>query len=167
MYLPFSSFTLQDDVLCRTLTIFKDEVTQLVIPAALVDTVLQLLHDTPQAGHRGHNRTLAVAHAIDIETHISQWISCPQTNVTTKLAPIFSYPLPTGPFDVVGIDLFQLPHSKHGSVCILFGVDHFTRFLVLAPLSNNSSKTVAYAMVSHLICIDTNPRVFSATMARS
>ncbi len=33
---PFSSFTLQNDVFCRTVAISKDEVTQLVIAAALV-----------------------------------------------------------------------------------------------------------------------------------
>ncbi len=56
--IPFSDFSLQIDVLCRTVTIFKDVVTQLVIPAALVDVVLQLLHDTPSAGHPGRDRTL-------------------------------------------------------------------------------------------------------------
>ncbi len=76
--IPFSDFSLQDDVLCRTVTISKDVVTQLVIPVALVDVVLRLLHDTPSAGHPGRDRTLAAARSkyywptmrTDIEKHI-------------------------------------------------------------------------------------------------
>ncbi len=45
--IPLYDFSLQDDVLFRSVTIFMDVVTQLVIPVALVDVVLQLLFDTP------------------------------------------------------------------------------------------------------------------------
>ncbi len=110
---------MQDDVLYRTVSISKDVVTQLVIPVALVDVVLQLLHDTPSAGHPGSDRSLASArskyywHAlrIDVEKHISQCLYCAQTKGTTSTVPILVYPLPAGPFDVVGIDLLQLPRS--------------------------------------------------------
>ncbi len=36
-----------DDVLCLTVAIAKDVVTQLVVPVTFVDVVLQLLHDAP------------------------------------------------------------------------------------------------------------------------
>ncbi len=60
------------------MTISKDVVTQLIIPVALVDVVLRLLHDTPSAGHPGRDRTLAAARSkyywptmrIDVEKHI-------------------------------------------------------------------------------------------------
>ncbi len=100
------------------MTISKDKVTQLVIPAALVDTVFQLLHDTPSAGHPDRDRTLAAARAkyyrptmrIDIEKHISQCISCSQNKSTTNPAPVLLYPPPTGPIDVL-----KLPRSSKGS----------------------------------------------------
>ncbi len=119
-------------------------VTQLVIPVSLVDVVLQLLHDTPSAGHPGRDRTLAAARSryywptmrIDVEKYISQCLSCAQTKGTTSTALILEYPLPAGPFDVVGIDLLQLPRSIQGSVYILVCVDHFSRFEVLVPLRN-------------------------------
>ncbi len=169
LHVPFSSFTLQDAILCRTVTISKEDVTQLVIPAALVGTVLQLLHDTPQGGHPGRDRTLAAARAkyywptkrIDIEKHISKRISCAQTKGTTKTAPILEYPLPTGLFDAVGINLLQLPRSIQGSVYVLVCVAHFSRFVALAPLRNKSATTVAHAIVFHLICSYTTPRVLS------
>ncbi len=165
--IPISDFPLQDDFLCRTVTISSDVVTQLVIPVALVDVVLQLLHDTPSAGHPGRERTLASARSkyywptmlIDVEKHISQCLSCAQTKGTTSTAPILEYNLAAASFDVVGIDFLQLPRSTQGSVYILVCVNHFSRFVVLAPLRNKSAVTVVHAIVSHLICPYTTPRV--------
>ncbi len=96
---------------------------------------------------------------LDIEKHIPQCLSCAATQSTTQTAPILEYPLPAEPFDVVGIDLLQLPLSIQGSIYVLVCVDHFSRFTVLAPLPNKSATTVAHAIVSHLICPYTTPRV--------
>ncbi len=60
--------------------------------------------------------------------------------------------MPAGPFDIVGIDLLQLPRCILGSISVLVCVDHFSCFTVLAPLPNKSATTVAHAIVSHLIC---------------
>ncbi len=102
---PFDQFSLRDDVLCRTVTIAKDDVTQLV-PVAFVDVVLQLLYDASSVGHPGRDRTLAAARSkyywpsmrIDIEKHVSLCLSCAQTKDTTTTAPILEYPLPAGPY---------------------------------------------------------------------
>ncbi len=67
--------------------------------------------------------------------------------------------MPARPFDVVGIDLLQLTRRNQGSTYVLVCVDHFSRFTVLAPLSNKSATTVAHATASHLICPCTTPRV--------
>ncbi len=96
---------------------------------------------------------------LDIERHIAQCLSCAETNGTTHTAPTLEHPLPTGPFDVVGIDLLQLPRSIQGSTYVLVCVDHLSRFTVLAPVPNKSATTVAHALVSHLICPYTTPRV--------
>ncbi len=63
MPVPLSAFTLKENVLCRMGTIAKTQVTQVVIPSSLVGTVLKLLHDTPEAGHPGRDRTLPMARA--------------------------------------------------------------------------------------------------------
>ena len=127
MSLPFSAFTLKEHVLCRTGTIAKAEVIQVVILSSLVETVLKLLHDTPQAGHPGRDRTLVMACVkyywptmrLDVERHVAQCLSCTETKGTTQTAPILEYPLPAKPFNVVGIDLLQLPRSHQGSLYVL------------------------------------------------
>ncbi len=95
---------------------------------------------------------------LDIEKHIAQCLSCAETKDATKTALILKYALPAGPFDVVGIDLLQLPRSIQGSIYVIVCVDHFSRFTVLPPLPNKSATTVAHAIASH-ICPYTTPRV--------
>ncbi len=167
MPVPLSAFTLKEDMLCHMGTVAKTQVTQVVIPSSLVGTILKLLHNTPEAGHPGHGRTLSMAHAkyyrptmcLDIEKHISQCLSCAETKGITTIAPILEYPLPARPFDVEGINLLQLPRSIQSSTYVLVCFDHFGRFTVLAPLPNKSATTVAHAIVSHLICPYMTPHV--------
>ncbi len=73
---------------------------------------------------------------------------------------LLEYPTPDGPFDTVAIDLLKLPHSHQGSTYVLVCVDHFSRFVVLAPLPNKSAAAVAHTLVSFLLCSYTTPSVF-------
>ena len=62
--------------------------------------------------------------------------------------------------DVVAIDLLQLSvKSRQGSKYVLVMVDHFSRYVVLAPIQDKSTKAVAHALVTHLICPYSTPRV--------
>ncbi len=148
-------------------TVAKTQVTQVVIPSSLVRTILKLLYDTPQAGHPSRDRTLSTASGkycwptmrLDIEKHIAQCLSCHETKGTTQIAPILECLLPTGLFDVVVIDLLQLPRGIQGSIYALVCVDNFSRFTVLAPLTDKSATTVAHAIISHLICPYTTSRI--------
>ncbi len=74
-------------------------------------------------------------------------------------APILQYPLLEAPWDVVSIDLLQLPQSHYGSRYLLVFVDHLTRFVVLAPLKDKTVTVVAHALVTHLFCPFSTPRV--------
>ncbi len=174
LLVPLSAFTFKDGVLCRLGTVTKAKVIQLVIPASLVGTVLQLLPDTQTAGHPGRKRTLSMARRkyyrptmrLDTEQHVAQCLSCAETKGTTQTAPILEYPLPAGPFDVVGIDLLQLPRSLQGSSYILMYVDHFSRYTVLAPCLTKLLQQLLM-LLSLTLSAPTLPLVsFSVTMAQ-
>lgn len=164
---PLSEFHIHNEVLIRNVKIHDRNVVQLVIPESLVPTVLQLVHDAPQSGHPGRDKTLAMARAkyywpkmrLDIVAHVSQCLSCASTKGNTSTAPILEYPTPVCPFDTVAIDLLSLPRSRQGSTSVLVCVDHFSRFVILAPLPNKSASAVAHALVTHLLCPYTTPSV--------
>ena len=167
--IPFNQFFLSEEkVLCRYWPAKKSGVVQYVVPECFVPAVLHLVHDAVLAGHPGKERTLTAARQTyfwptmrtDIEAHVSKCLQCAQHKGTVpRPAPILEYPPPARPWDVVSLDLLQLPTSRQGSKYLLVCVDHLSRYVVLAPLRDKSAKTVAHALVSHLFCPHTAPKV--------
>ncbi len=83
-------------------------------------TVLRLVHAIPISGNPGRDKTLAIARKshywptlrIDVESHVAQCVTYAQHKGVVKgAAPIVQYPLPEAPWDIVSIDLLQLPQS--------------------------------------------------------
>ncbi len=72
---------------------------------------------------------------------------------------MLQYPLPESPWDIVSIDLLHLPQSQYDSRYLLVCVDHLTRYVVLAPLKDKTATQVAHALVTHLFCPFSTPRV--------
>lgn len=79
----------------------------------------------------------------------------------TSPASILEYPIPNGPMDVIGIDLLKLLSSHQGSTHVLTCVDHFSCFVILAPLPDKSADIVVHALVvvTHVFCPFTTPCV--------
>ncbi len=73
--------------------------------------------------------------------------------------PILEYPPLNRPWDFVSIDLLQLPASYQGSKYLLVCVDHLSRYAVLAPQKDKTAKSVAHALITHLFCPYSAPRV--------
>ncbi len=96
----------------------------------------------------------------DIENYVARCISCAKHKGAVKgPAPILEYPLPERPWDIVSIDLLQLPKSQNGSQYLLVCVDHFSRFVVLSSLKGKSAKYVAHSLLTKLFCSYSSPRV--------
>ncbi len=72
---------------------------------------------------------------------------------------MLQYLLPESHWDIVSIDLLQLPQSQYGSRYLLVCINHLTRYVVLAPLKDKTATQVAHAYVSHLFCHYSTPRV--------
>ena len=169
MHVPLSQLYLtKEGVLRRLAAGNSDGNDQWIIPESLVPTVLKLIHDQPAAGHPGRDRTLAAARRayfwprmrVDVEEYVGRCVSCAKhKGVPSGPAPMLEYPPPTQPWDVVSIDLLQLPKSHQGSQFLLVCVDHFSRYVVLAPIRNKTATAIAHALITHLICPYTTPRV--------
>ncbi|KAK3889412.1 hypothetical protein Pcinc_006591 [Petrolisthes cinctipes] len=163
-----TEFILRDNVLHKVTVVEGKETYRIVVPGSLIETVLRLLHDAPQAGHKGRDACLEEARSRyfwlkmrkDIENHIKKCVSCARNKGTTgPPAPLQTFPSPAKPWDVVAIDVLQLPTSYQGSKYLLTCVDHFSRFVVLAPLQDKSAQSIAHALVNSLFCTYTIPRV--------
>ncbi len=162
MPIPFSQFFLsQKGALCRCLLHKNEPVSHLVIPESYVPTILHLIHDDVLAGHPGRERTPTAARnkllwptmKVDINAHVSKCAHCAQHKGTVpKPAPILQYPPPEGPWDVVAIDLLQLPVSNQGSLYLFVVFIFFSRFVILAPVQNKTAEAVAHALISKLFC---------------
>ncbi|MPC97658.1 Retrovirus-related Pol polyprotein from transposon opus [Portunus trituberculatus] len=59
--IPLRELDIHNDILTLTVQVYDREVQQIVIPDSLVPTVLHFVHDAPQAGHPGRDKTLAMA----------------------------------------------------------------------------------------------------------
>ncbi len=116
----FSIILSQDNVLCRSWPRKRKSVAQFVVPECYVPSVLNLAHDTVIAGHPGRESTLTAARTVyfwptmrvDVDAYVAQCVKCAQhKGAVPRPAPILEYPPPYRPWDVVSIDLLQLPAS--------------------------------------------------------
>ncbi len=90
---------------------------------------------------------------LDIDEHVAKCVKCAQYKGTSSApAPVLEYPPPNRPWDVVSIDLLQLPTSAQGSKYLVVMVDMFSRYVLLAPIKEKTAKNVAHDLVSKLIC---------------
>ncbi len=80
-------------------------------------------------------------------------------------APMLQYPLPVAPWDIVSIDLLQLLQTQYGSQYLLVCVDHFTKYVVLAPLKGKSATQAAHALVTHFCPFSTTHVMLSDTFS--
>ncbi len=127
-----------------------------------------MVHDSSTAGHPEKDRTAAAARVkyywptmrLDIEKHVEQCINCTQNKRSvSKSAPILGYPPPSKAWEVVSIDLLQLPPSYQGSKYLFACVDHFSSYVVLVPLKEKTAPVVAHALVSKLCLVYSSPQV--------
>ncbi len=103
-------------------------------------SVLKLVQDGVIAGHEGKERTLTAARLsyfwptmrIDFESYISKYVKCAQIKgVVAQPAPVLEYPPPDLPWDVVSIDLLQLPVVYQDPKHLLVSIDHLSRYVAL------------------------------------
>lgn len=149
--MPFSHFFLsQEGVLCRYLPQKHETVSQLVIPDSDVGTY----HITFISWWCiSKQKVILNNHESWCRLTCVKFVKCAQLKGTApKPAPILQDPPPEESWDAVAIDLLHIPASHQGSWYLLACVDHFSRFVILAPLQNKTAETVTHALTSNLFC---------------
>lgn len=138
-----------------------DKGRQIVVPRPLRLEVLRQCHDHPLAGHMGVRPTLSRIREMywwpslrrDCEEYLKGCVSCHQRSPYGKTkATLQELPAAERPFDFVAIDVVgPLPRAENGDRYILSILDHFSRYLEMVAIPDQTSETVAAALVRRWI----------------
>ena len=133
---------------------------RLVIPQSLRNAILVQEHDSILAGHSGKeatNKKVATQYwwpkrKHDIDRYIDSCDQCQKrkNHDKTKME-MMELPQSEKPFDLIGIDITQLPKSKDGFTYILTILDHFSRYLIMVPMVSQTAEEVSRAFVEYFI----------------
>lgn len=130
----------------------------LLHPLALLDQVLQALHDN--AGHQGTTRTLQLARercywptmVQDIERHCSDCPRCTLAKAGKKVHSSLGSLIARRPLEVLAIDFTVLEKGHGGLENVLVLTDIFTKYTQAVPCKDQTAKTVAAVLVRCLVC---------------
>ena len=131
---------------------------QLVLPKSMIQTVLQLYHESPLSGHGGIQCTIDRVkehYFFDrLTTIVTDYVrSCADcqkrklTNTRMKNA-VTSFPSPSQPFSVWEIDLYgPLPCTSKGNAYLFTAVDLFSKLLFVKPIPNKDAASVCEVLL--------------------
>lgn len=135
-----------------------DQVThQLVLPEELRASVLQSLHD--DMGHLGIDRTLDLVRtrfywprmATQVEQKVKTCDRCLRRKGPPEKAARLVNITTTRPLELVCMDFLSLEPDSSNTRDILVITDHFTKFALALPTSNQKSRTVARCLWDQFI----------------
>ena len=138
--------------------------SRIVLPEKLVARALQLLHDSPLAGHMGQRRTWLRARDAfwwqDMKNMVFNYVKGCQAcgrnkyNLKPNKAPIAEVYIPEKPLEVLQVDfLGPFPPSQvHEHRYILQIQDVFSRYIRLIPCKTNDASTAADLLFEEWIC---------------
>ena len=146
---------------------------RLVIPAALQQEILNRIH----SGHQGIGKCVQRAQDTvwwpkitrDIKTLVEKCDHCQTFQKSNIHEPLMTTPLPDGPWERVGADIFQHNQTKYLAV-----IDYYSRFIEIAELPRTDGSVVIAKlkgiMARHGLCkqlvTDNGPPFNSDAFAR-
>lgn len=141
----------KDGLLYRIIDdVFNGECQQLLLPACLVERVLQSVHDN--MGHQGVERTLGLlrqrCYWVGMYNAVDQWVKKCQRCVLSKMPqPKIKAPwtpfLASHPLEVVAMDFTTLEPASDGRENVLVVTDVFTKFSQAFPTRDQKADTTA------------------------
>ena len=149
----FPRFTIENEIIYRKKEDHFGNVTlQAVVPTSMVPEILDQLHGNAAAGHFGAKRCIQRAEAMcywpsmsrDIHEHCNTCTACESIRMPN---PKHQAPLQNitsdHPLQLVFADIAELPTSKNGYRYMLVAVDHFSKYINIYPMKDQTARTVA------------------------
>ena len=169
----------KEGLLCRLLKgPGSSQRTQIIIPSSLVQSVLEMLHDSVTGGHMGIRRTLARAR-LRFYWHkqresVQLWCKGCAKCAARKMGGVQKQRASlrkhvTGePFTRVGIDISG-PYNAtgDGNKYILVVSDYFTKWVEAYPMRDMEAKTVAEVLVENFISRMGVPMIIHSDQGRN
>nr|XP_040038942.1 uncharacterized protein LOC120822984 [Gasterosteus aculeatus aculeatus] len=150
---PLPHFVVQNGRLYCVAQRRGEEKKLLVVPRTKTETVLELAHSHPLAGHLGANNTIQRVrdrfHWPGLDAEVKRFCqACPTCQRTSPRtpppSPLIPLPVIEVPFERIGMDLVgPLPKSARGHEHILVIVDYATRYPEAVPLRKATAKAIA------------------------
>lgn len=126
-----------------------------------IEEILFEFHDAPLGGHVGAKRMKKRIGTLftwpnmtrDIDNYVKQCDSCQKNKIWShNKIPMKITTTSSEPFEKLYMDIVVLPDSDYGNRYGLVMQDDLTRFLVVAPMEDQESNTVARTFVENYIC---------------
>ena len=153
----WSQLVIVEGILCRKYA--PGPTTQTIIvpilPKSLKQKALLQCHHSPGAGHQGFKKTLErlrceafwVNMAQDVEQHCRECQKCQSSKPPMpSRAPLTNLPIGR-PWQMVAIDIVQVPVSINNNKYLLVIQDYFTKWADAIPLQNQRAVTISSEMV--------------------
>ena len=152
-------FVLIDDVLYYVDS-KRDHQRRIVVPNQLRERILEEAHRGVMSGHFSGRRTFsALARHWWWESMYSDTLkyveNCPECTITSGMGkhhrpPL--HPIPVSrPFQIVGLDLMELPQTKKGNKYVIVIQDYLTKWPLVCAVPNQKTQTVAHVLVEELV----------------
>ena len=153
----WNQLTLVDGVVCRKYSPgpSNDIITVPILPHSLQPDALYRIHDAPAAGHQGIGKTLErlrqqaywVNMSQDVEQHCSECQTCQRSKLPTPTrAPLVSVPIGK-PWQMVAVDILEVPVSYKGHRYLLVVQDYFTKWADAISLHNQTAAIITQELI--------------------
>eukprot|EP00731_Ephydatia_muelleri_P024338 Em0016g609a len=133
----------------------SEAITVPVLPACLRKEYLRLCHDSATGGHQGWHKTLHklrreaywVNMAQDADQHCRECNICQRTKPTApKRAPLINIPVGR-PWQMVAVDILEVPVSSNNNRYILVVQDYFTKWADARPIPDQTAVRITRELV--------------------
>ena len=134
---------------------------QILVPESLQLSVLKRFHDSPYAGHLGTQKTIArlkrrylwPGMTKMIKDYVRNCVICAKRKaIGSSKAPLKPIPPPEHVWQMMAMDIVgPLTPSQEGHCYILVMGEYLTRYMITAPMPNQTADTVAKTFIQSII----------------